>query len=244
MEYSFSVNGFPVAARYSDDAVDGVCAPLLRTLTGLRGQTDGRVVAFLAAPPGTGKSTLAAFLEHLSRQRADCAPIQALGMDGFHYHADYIARHSVVRGGARVPMQRVKGAPESFDAVRLAEALIRARREAMRWPFYDRQRHDVVEDAVPVSGEILLVEGNWLLLDAPVWRDLECDYSVFIAAEESQLRERLIARKMRGGLSREAAERHYEDCDGPNIRLCMSDSRPGDLNLRLAGDGGMVRSGV
>ena len=42
------------------------------------------------APPGTGKTTLVQFLEYLSEQEADAEPIQAIGLDGFHYHQQYI----------------------------------------------------------------------------------------------------------------------------------------------------------
>ena len=78
---------------------------------------------------------------------------------------------------------------------------------------------------------------GWLLLDEPGWRDLACDYSLFIGADEDRLRPRLIRRKIQGGLSRSAAEAFYEACDGPNIRRCMARRRRADVNLRMTGDG-------
>ena len=109
------------------------------------------------------------------------------------------------------------------------------------WPFYDRRLHDVVPDAVAVTAPILLVEGNYLLLDDPAWRGMEHNYSVFIRAEEESLRERLIERKVRGGLDRAAAEAFYEECDGPNVRLCLSHSLPADMTLRMLGDGRFIQ---
>ena len=52
-----------------------------------------RILVFLSAPPGTGKTTLVQFLEYLSEQEVDAEPIQAIGLDGFHYHQQYILTH-------------------------------------------------------------------------------------------------------------------------------------------------------
>ena len=49
-----------------------------------------RQIVFMAAPPAVGKTTLCEFLEYLSKQDQEFTDIQALGLDGFHYHSDYI----------------------------------------------------------------------------------------------------------------------------------------------------------
>ena len=237
MEYTFPVNGFEVKAHYDGKSIGDIFLPLLEKLSCAQRVKADRLIVFLAAPPAVGKSTLAAFLEMLSRQRREFVPVQALGMDGFHHHQNYILSHTVMRNGEEIPMKSVKGAPESFDLKKLASMLEHVRTEDVKWPFYDRRLHDVVEDVIPVSADILLVEGNWLLLDEPGWRDLKCDFSIFVGAEEAQLKDRLIDRKMRGGLSRADAEAFYVACDGPNIRRCMAHSRRGDMNLVLLGDG-------
>ena len=237
LELKLQINGFEVRARYSDGEIAGACLPLLRALTERRAAMDRRLVAFLAAPPAAGKSTLAAFLQRLSRDTPGVAPLQALGMDGFHYPQAYLDVHSIVRDGAEIPLRSIKGAPETFDLEKLSRALERARTQDIRWPVYDRRLHDPVEDALPVTGEILLVEGNWLLLDEPGWRELDCDYSAFIAADESLLRGRLVERKARGGLSRREAEAWYDASDGPNVRRCMARRRRADLELRLDAEG-------
>lgn len=232
-EYRFEVNGFAVEAHYADTAIEAVFLPLLQALTALQGRLKRRTIAFLAGPPGAGKSTLAAFLEYLSCHTPGLTPVQALGMDGFHYPQAYISTHTVQRGGREIPMQSIKGAPESFNAVKLAEKLDRAGLENVRWPVYDRRMHDVVEDQIEVTADILLVEGNWLLLDELPWQNLQCDYSVFIGANAPLLRKRLISRKMRGGLDLLAAEAYYDACDGPNVLRCMENSRPAGLTLML-----------
>ena len=237
MDITLNVNGFDIAARFDDAAVSGIFLPLLRTLTRRQREINRRLVVFLAAPPGTGKSTLAALLERLSSDTPGLTPLQALGLDGFHYHQDYILSHTVLRDGAEIPMRLIKGAPESFDVEKLRRALSAIHSDGLRWPLYDRQLHDVVEDAIPVCAPIALIEGNWLLLDAPEWSALPRDASIFIHADAALLRGRLIERKVRGGFSREEAEAHYLRSDGPNVLRCLSNRLPADWTLAMSGDG-------
>ena len=233
MKMRFDVNGVPVEARFDEVCVKTVLQPLIRDILKAAQKAEGRYLVLLAAPPAAGKSTLAAYLEHLSGGK-----LQALGMDGFHRHQEEILRSTVVRGGEIIPMVRAKGAPESFDAERLCRTLQALKRgEALRFPVYDRNLHDVVEDALEIRSIILLIEGNWLLLDEPVWRDLPKDYTVFVEAEEVLLRERVIDRRLRTGRTPEQAQTLYEECDGPNIRLCMKNHIKPDLLLKMTGDG-------
>ena len=226
------INGVKVTAEYAREDVEGVFVPLLAELGRRQRGMDGRLIAFLAAPPGAGKSTLAAVLEQLSRERPGLTRMQALGMDGFHFHADYIAAHTVERGGERIPMARVKGAPESFDVDKLRGALEALRGEGGRFPVYDRRLHDVVEDAVAVDAPVLLLEGNWLLLDAPEWRALPRDYAIYLNVPEEVARGRVIARRLATGRTREEAERLWAECDGPNAALCAHCHTTPDALLR------------
>ena len=59
------------------------------------------------------------------------------------------------------------------------------------------------------------------------------DYRIFIGAEESELRERLISRKAKGGITREAAEAHYERSDGPNVRRVLEHVCPHEEGYRM-----------
>lgn len=237
MDVTLNINGFESAAHFDDDSVRNILLPLLETLSQRQRRLGRRLIAFLAAPPGAGKSTLAALLEQLSRRDARLVPLQALGMDGFHFRQDYILSHTAVRDGVEIPMREIKGSPETFDVKKLRSALLTAGRTDTLWPFYDRRIHDVVEDAIEVTAPILLVEGNWLLLKSPDWAALPRDFSVFIDAEEALLRRRLIDRKVRGGLSPAEAERYCERSDGPNISFCRAQSLPADLHLTLVSDG-------
>ena len=241
MEWTLDVNGFEVRARFSAQTVEGVCLPLLRELTARQAHLDRRLIAFLAAPPAAGKSTLAAFLQQLSCQTPGVTPLLALGMDGFHYPQAYLESHAALRDGAWVLMKDIKGAPETFDVAGLARALETARTADMRWPAYDRRLHDVVPEALEVNDDILLVEGNWLRLDELPWRDLRCDFSAFIEADPALLTRRLAERKVRGGMSPEAAEAWVAASDGPNVARCLARRLPANVNLRLDDTGGLTR---
>jgi len=228
---TLSINGLNVDARYSDDEIENVHKPLLHRLTRLHALTPSRrTIIFLSAPPGTGKSTLTTFWEFLARQDPHLTPIQTLPMDGFHRYNTWLEEHGL-RGS--------KGAPETFDVTKLAENLRQIREGKGDWPQYDRQKHDPVEAAINVNAPVVIVEGNWLLLDDEQWRVLAefCDFSLFIKAPANALRDRLVGRKLAGGLSQVEAEAFYERTDGPNVRRVLENSRAANLTLEMTADG-------
>lgn len=208
--------------------------------------TAARTIVFLAAPPGAGKSTLAAVLERLAQSQPGMPRVQAVGMDGFHRTNAYLDRHTLdCPDGKPVSLRSIKGAPETFDVEGLARALheTRVSSDPVRWPAYSRVVHDVVADGPLVSAPIVIVEGNYLLLDESPWRDLAelCDLSIFVEADEAMLRERLVARKVRGGLSRTEAERFFEQSDGKNVRRVLAHRCPADITITLDSSGRMRR---
>lgn len=236
------VNGLPVHAIYPEEALQQVLLPLLRQLTALWKKKGSRLVVFLAAPPGAGKSTLAAFLEDLSGKTPGIHPLQAVGLDGFHYPNAWLDTHTTRRDGKEVLLRTIKGAAETFDVDALQRKLAALRAGNVRFPVYDRRLHDVVPEALPVTGDIVLLEGNWLLLADPRWGVIApfADFSVLILCEEALVRERLIGRKVQGGLTREQAEAFYQDSDAKNVHRVLTQSREADLTLVLSGDGSLT----
>ena len=234
MTYRFNINEIPVEAYYPDKAVSEVYEPLLRKLTEMQEEKGSRLIVMLAAPPGAGKTTLSFFLQYLSENREGLTPLQAIGMDGFHHYRDYLNSHTVTVDGVEYPMAKIKGAPVTFDLEKLTEYIRRiSAGENLLWPSYSRKTHDPLEDAITVSRSIVLLEGNYLLLNEPGWRDLKtfADYTIFIHAEEKALANRLICRKEAGGVSREAAAEHVAFCDMRNIKTCLENSMDADLML-------------
>lgn len=238
--YTFDVNGFTQESVFHRDTVETVFIPLLRKWTDMQQKKGGRLIVFLAAPPACGKSTVARLLEHLSETTDGLLPIQAVGIDGFHFHQDYILTHTATYNGTTRPMKEVKGSPETYDVEKLLEKLTCLKKSScVLWPDYSRIIHDVVEDKIPVSRDIVLVEGNWLLYPHEPWNRLHtlCDYSIFASAQEPILRSRLLTRKMRGGSTREEALTFWETGDSTNVRRALSAHLPADLELLMTEDG-------
>ena len=236
-KFIFQVNGLAIEAEFDSRDRERVFLPLLRRLTDLQRSLKRRIVAFLAAPPAAGKSTLCLYLEQLSRTEPDLTPVQSVGIDGFHYPQAYLDSHTIVRNGATIPLARIKGAPETYDVEKLRTLLEHVYEDGQRWPLYDRRIHNPVENAVEIREQILLLEGNWLLLDEAPWNTLNCDYSVFLRAGDERQLERIVRRKMQGGFDEATARAFVRNNDAPNIARCMDCSRRGDLNLQYAKDG-------
>lgn len=240
MEYFVNMNGIDVNAHYSDRAVKEIFIPLLEKLSAIQKEKNRRILVLLAAPPGSGKSTLSSFLQKLSEDNDNLSPLQAIGMDGFHRRQEFLLSHMCIRDGKEIRMVDIKGAPITFDLDLLTKRIKQVLSEKeVPWPDYDRHLHNPVEGAITVKRNIVLLEGNYLLLDEDGWRDLKtlADYTVLIRADENMLRERLIDRKIKSGNPKEKAEKFVDYSDMSNVRLCLNNSTEPDLTLIIDGCG-------
>ena len=238
--FETEVNGFKINAKFTEDTINEVFLPFLKKLNEVYGQVGGRkVIAFLVGPPGVGKTTISHYLEKLSKDRQDLTTIRAIGMDGFHFSNAYMDAHTVEVDGNIIPMRSIKGAPQTFDLDSLQSKIREVKLEEADWPIYDRNIHDVVPDAISVEAEIILIEGNYMLLKYPRWTNIRtlADYTVFIKADPEMLKTRLIERKVRGGMSQEEAENFYNTSDGKNVNLVLSESATADETWTLELDG-------
>ncbi len=186
----------------------------------------GRVVAALAGAPGSGKSTLAAAVA--ARLNADApGACVVVPMDGYHLDDSVLA--------ARGWLPR-KGAPHTFDVGGLAAMLGRLRdatEEEVFFPLFDRGLEIARAGAgvAPREARVILVEGNWLLLDAPPWSGLRTgfDIAAFVDCPPAILAARLRARWRAAGLPAAEVERRLADNDLPNALLAMSRSIAPDV---------------
>ena len=236
MHYTFINNGFPSEADYSDQSVQDIFLPLLKHLQQLQKDKGRRILVYLAAPPAAGKTTLVHFLKDLAGSIEGYPKVTSIGMDGFHHYQDWLLTHMEVKDGRTIKLVEVKGAPETFDLERLTDRIRKAASGMVcGWPEYDRAKHNPREDAACVDGDIVLLEGNYLLLDLPGWRDLKqyADYTISILADPAFLRNRLIERK-KLTVPREEDAVHFVDCsDMKNVELCLTRSQKADLELWL-----------
>lgn len=236
------VNGLTLDVTPDYRVMDDVLVPALERVAS-RHLGERRTFVFLVAPPATGKSVLAALLaDHASHLDVD-----AVGIDGFHYPQARLDETYIDTDTGHQPLARFKGAPETFDTAALDRCLEQSRADEVRWPEYDRLAHDVVPQAHLVTASLVIVEGNWLLLDDHRWAPLarHSAFNVFVDAHPALLRDRLIDRKVRGGATQAQAEEFFERSDRLNVERVLehTDRSQVDLTLRLHPDGSIQLGG-
>lgn len=191
-------------------------ATLAAEISATRREAGGRIIAGFAGPPGSGKSTLA---EHVCAELGDEAVL--IPLDGWHLSAGLT--------GSMGALQR-RGAPHTFDVAGFLVLLRRIRAQSnfgdeptVYAPEYRRDLEEPVAGAIAVdlATPIVLVEGNYLLLDLPVWRDIHpmLDISYYVQLDSEERQRRLIRRHVEFGKSFTEAARWVETSDERNARL-------------------------
>ncbi len=231
--YNLNVNGHSITAQFYEENVQNIFIPLLKKWTNMQMEKNKRIMILLAAPPGCGKTTLSLFLEYLSHSLDNIIPIQTIGMDGFHRYQDYLDCHYIQRDGNQVLMKDVKGCPETFDVDKFIEKIKETKRQDTYWPLYNRAIHNPEEDKILINSQIVLIEGNYLLLNEKPWSDIYqlFDDSLFIEADPLELEKRLISRKMLGGIPYHQASKFYKESDGVNVLRVLNNSLKANAHL-------------
>jgi pantothenate kinase len=180
-----------------------------------------RLIIGLAGPPASGKSTLATVIaDEINRQRRRSAIV--LPMDGFHLSNSQLEH---------MRLNSVKGAPQTFDVKGFIVALSRIRSPAQDTifvPVYDRVIHEPIAASIAISEQthVVVVEGNYLLLDSGDWKDVRqyLDRACFLNVGWEVCRDRLIARQMAKGRSLAEASQWVDRSDKANYELIVSRS--------------------
>lgn len=189
---------------------------------------DGRILVALAGPPGAGKSTCA---ERLADElnASVCGLAAVFPMDGYHFD-DVILN---ARG-----LRARKGAPETFDVAGLCHMLERLhlnKEEEIAVPVFDRSLEIARAGARMISRDVgvLIVEGNYLLLDSLPWSTLApfFDLTISISVTEDELRRRLMKRWQSNGIEASEIQARVEKNDLPNGRTVLAHSVPADFVL-------------
>lgn len=189
----------------------------------------------ICGPPGAGKTIFAMRLIEWLQDEGIVTSDGAvhLPLDGYHLRNDTLDR--LICDGDCYPemsgqsLRRIKGAPETFDIIRFLDDLTAGadRTVALSLPAYCRETHEPREDRIKVGTAInlLVAEGNYLLLDAPDWCRVreQLDLCVYLDVPESECRANLLVRHRRGGRPEKDALRHINAVDAINIG-CVSGS--------------------
>ena len=186
---------------------------------------DGRLIVAIAGPPGAGKSTISEQLR-VALNKGEDAPSIVVPMDGFHLD-DVILDQRGLRSR--------KGSPPTFDCAGFAALLERLKhaREEVFIPVFDRSL-ELSRAAASVVGpehRVLLVEGNYLLLDQEPWSRLApfFDMTIRLDVPFPVLERRLIDRWLSFGFDEETARSRAFSNDIPNARLVVEQSRQADF---------------
>lgn len=186
-----------------------------------------RFLVALAGPPGAGKSFRSEQLGAAIDERLP-GQVVVVPMDGYHFD-------NAVLGAEQLP---IKGAPHTFDADGLRVDLERIRRHdaSVAVPIFDRPL-DLARAGgrlVTPAHRIVIVEGNYLLLDQGPWRALHglFDLRVMLEVDDETLEQRLFERWLTMGQDEAGARRKAVDKDMPNARLVKTTSIPPDLVWR------------
>ncbi|WP_182550843.1 nucleoside/nucleotide kinase family protein [Phyllobacterium myrsinacearum] len=203
-------------------AIDDLVTAILARATKTK-----RLIVAIAGPPGAGKSTVsAAICAAINARENDAAVV--VPMDGFHLDNAIL--------DARDQRKR-KGSPPTFDCAGFEVLLKRllAGENDVIIPLFDRKLDLARAGAAVVSGDqhILLVEGNYLLLDQSPWDRLAplFDMTVFLQVDRIELENRLVQRWLGFGYNVGSAQQRALSNDIPNADLVLSGSRPADYTV-------------
>ena len=180
----------------------------------------------IAGAPGSGKSTIAeALFKHFETLHP--GKVAILPMDGFHFD------DAVLHDMGRRPF---KGAPDTFDVGGLKSILARLKdpsEASVAVPVFDRSLEISRGSAriIPSDVTLILVEGNYLLLDEEPWLGLHplFDLTIFIDVPEAELRRRLRRRWVKYKLNEEEILHKLDGNDLPNGRRVIDGSIKADI---------------
>ncbi|KAG5043550.1 hypothetical protein JHK87_007465 [Glycine soja] len=226
-----------------DELYDTLVTRLLPSVS-VSSNPNHKLLVGLAGPPGAGKSTLA---HEVARRINKLWPEKASSfdsqveppdvaivapMDGFHlYRFELDAMENLEEAHAR------RGAPWTFNPLRLLTCLKNLRIHGSVYvPSFDHGVGDPVEDDIFVNlqHKVVIVEGNYLLLEDGVWKEISSLFDekwqtiVFFLISM----QRVLKRHISTGKPPDIAKQRMENNDSLNAELIMKSKKNADIIIK------------
>ncbi|THC93933.1 hypothetical protein EYZ11_006580 [Aspergillus tanneri] len=175
-----------------------------------------RYLVAISGVPGSGKTTTAAAVAQRLNSGVPPTRTSLLSMDGWH-----LSRATLDQLPNREEAYIRRGAPWTFDVARFVAFVRRLRQwadsepsdstdrpgsDVIYAPSFDHETKDPVENGITIRDDasIIIIEGNYLLLDEPDWREVArlVDYRIFVDTDLQEARERVAKRHVKAGIEK------------------------------------------
>ncbi|KAJ5067234.1 kinase-related protein [Anaeramoeba ignava] len=188
-----------------------------------------RIMISLSGIPGSGKTTLVSLIEKELSKKIKCV---ALSMDGFHYYKKDLDNFP----NPQLAHKR-RGAPFTFNVELFQNKLKeifewKTKEDFIFYPSFDHIDQDPKENKIKIQKDhkVIFVEGNYLCLDEPVWKDLSLyfDYVWFLECDIDVAMKRIYKRHVKAKLCQTLDEsiQKTEFNDRPNAELILEKRIP------------------
>lgn len=195
----------------------------------LKKNVQKRIMIAIAGAPASGKSTLAeSLVERLNSFETGLAALAP--MDGFHFDDAVLKSKNLFK---------IKGAPQTFDIGGFRHLLGRLKQNneaEIAVPLFDRNL-EISRAGARIIGQdvkIIVVEGNYLLLNQPPWNEFSklYDITIFIEVPREILKQRLVQRWQSFDYSPAMIEQKLDITDMPNVDLIANESSPANYIIQ------------
>jgi pantothenate kinase len=193
----------------------------------LQKSSGSRVIIGIVGKPGAGKSTVTSKLKEILPEEETTI----LSQDGYHL------------SNAQLKMlgrSNRKGAPDTFDPKSFTELLGRVASDLsgdIYFPVFHREIEESIaaEGLITAKTKIVLVEGNYLLLETHGWEGVatHLDESWFLQVDDELRLKRLVARHIEYGKAPDFAHDWAHGTDEANARLIETTRNRADVFLSI-----------
>lgn len=173
-----------------------------------------RSILAIAGPPGSGKTTLARWLSAALCRLAESPICVAVPMDGFHLAnttLDALGRHEH------------KGREDTFDGwgfLALMKRILAETEHTVYAPTFERDVDEPIAGSLAIepTTRLIVVEGNYLLMDHEPWISAQRLYreTWYVETAPETRKKRLLARHTEHGRTQTAAREWIQRVDEKN----------------------------